>query len=58
MRGRDILGLSLKSIFQTPVRSVLTVLGLSIGIGAIVAITAIGDAGQREVETELGAHRA
>lgn len=54
MRGRDILGLSLKSIFQTPVRSVLTVLGLSIGIGAIVAITAIGDAGQREVETELG----
>ena len=54
MRLRDVLGLSLKSIFQTPVRSILTVLGLSIGIGAIVAITAIGDAGQREVETELG----
>lgn len=54
MRAWDVMGLALRSVFQTPVRSTLTVLGLSIGIGAIVAIVAIGDAGQREVESELG----
>lgn len=54
MRALDVMGLALRSVFHTPVRSALTVLGLAIGIGAIVAIAAIGDAGQREVESELG----
>lgn len=53
MKIWDTVLLSLRSIFQTPLRSVLTVLGLSIGIGAIMAVIAIGDAGQMEVETQL-----
>ena len=38
MRALDVMGLALRSVFHTPVRSALTVLGLSIGIGAIVEI--------------------
>ncbi len=53
MRTWDIAELSLRSIFQTPLRSLLTVLGLSIGIGAIVAVIAIGAAGQTEIESQL-----
>ncbi len=53
MRLWDTVRLSARSIFQTPLRSVLTVLGLSIGIGAILAVVAIGDAGQMEVESQL-----
>jgi len=53
VRVWDTLLLSLRSVFQTPLRSVLTVLGLGIGIGAIMAVTAIGDAGQVEVESQL-----
>jgi putative ABC transport system permease protein len=40
-------------VFQTPLRAALTVLGLAIGIGAIVAVMAIGQAGQAEVESQL-----
>ncbi len=53
MRIWDTFLLSLRSVFQTPLRSVLTVLGLAIGIGAIMAVVAIGEAGQLEVESQL-----
>lgn len=53
MRLRDAVRLAAVNIFQTPMRSVLTVLGLAIGIGAILAVLTLGDAGQRQVEMEM-----
>ncbi len=53
MKGGDAVHLAAVNIFQTPMRSVLTVLGLAIGIGAILAVLALGDAGQQQVEMEM-----
>ncbi len=53
MRLRDALRLAAVNIFQTPLRSVLTVLGLAIGIGAILSVMTLGDAGQQQVEMEM-----
>ena len=38
MKWRDQWQLSFRNIFSAPVRSLLTVLGMSIGIGAILAV--------------------
>ena len=53
MRLRDAIHLSAVNIFQTPMRSILTVLGLAIGIGAILSVMTLGDAGQQQVEMEM-----
>ena len=53
MRLRDAFHLAAVNIFQTPMRSILTVLGLAIGIGAILSVLTLGDAGQQQVEMEM-----
>lgn len=53
MKLKDALGLSWMNIFQTPMRSILTILGLAIGIGAILTVLSLGSAGQAQVETEI-----
>ncbi len=53
MRLRDAIHLAAVNIFQTPMRSILTVLGLAIGIGAILSVLTLGDAGQQQVEMEM-----
>lgn len=53
MRFKDALSLSWHNIFNTPLRSLLTILGLSIGIGAILTVLSLGSAGQAQVETEI-----
>ncbi len=53
MRFRDAIHLAAVNIFQTPLRSILTVLGLAIGIGAILSVLTLGDAGQQQVEMEM-----
>lgn len=53
MKLRDAIHLAAVNIFQTPMRSILTVLGLAIGIGAILAVMTLGDAGQQQVEMEM-----
>ncbi len=53
MKLRDALWLSLRNILCTPLRSILTVLGMAIGIGAILAVLTLGDAGKTQVETEM-----
>ena len=45
--------LSLLNIFAAPARSVLTVLGMAIGIGAILAVITLGDAGRAQVKSEM-----
>ncbi len=53
MKLRDAIHLAAVNIFQTPMRSILTVLGLAIGIGAILSVLTLGDAGQQQVEMEM-----
>ena len=53
MKGRDQWQLSVRNIFSAPVRSLLTVLGMSIGIGAILAVLTLGTAGRNQVRAEM-----
>ncbi|MEG0640414.1 MAG: ABC transporter permease, partial [Clostridia bacterium] len=41
------------NIFATPTRSVLTILGMAIGIGAILTVLTLGDAGKTQVQSEM-----
>lgn len=53
MKRYDFWKLSFQNIFATPTRSILTVLGMAIGIGAILAVLTLSDAGKTQVETEM-----
>lgn len=53
MKWRDQWQLSFRNIFSAPVRSLLTVLGMSIGIGAILAVLTLGTAGRNQVRSEM-----
>lgn len=53
MKRYDFWRLSILNIFASPVRSVLTVLGMAIGIGAILAVLTLGDAGKVQVKNEM-----
>ena len=55
MKRYDFWKLSLLNIFAAPARSVLTVLGMAIGIGAILAVITLGDAGRAQVTKRDGA---
>lgn len=53
MKWRDQWQLSFRNIFAAPVRSLLTMLGMSIGIGAILAVLTLGTAGRNQVRAEM-----
>ena len=53
MKWRDQWQFSFRNIFSAPVRSLLTVLGMSIGIGAILAVLTLGTAGRNQVRAEM-----
>ena len=53
MKWRDQWQFSFRNIFAAPVRSLLTVLGMSIGIGAILAVLTLGTAGRNQVRAEM-----
>lgn len=53
MKRYDFWKLSLLNITSSPTRSVLTVLGMAIGIGAILAVLTLGDAGKDQVQSEM-----
>lgn len=53
MKRYDFWKLSLLNITSSPTRSVLTVLGMAIGIGAILAVLTLGDAGKNQVQSEM-----
>ena len=48
-----LLGSSAGSLFRNKTRSLLTVLGITIGIAATICVVAIGRAAQRQVEQQL-----
>lgn len=54
MKRLDLWKLSLLNVFASPVRSLLTVLGMAIGIGAILAVITLGEAGRVQVRSEMG----
>ena len=49
----SLLGASLGSLLRNKLRSSLTVLGITIGIAAVICVVAIGKAGQAQVEQQL-----
>jgi putative ABC transport system permease protein len=48
-----LLGSSLWALLRNKLRSLLTVLGITIGIAAVICVVAIGKAGQARVEQQL-----
>jgi putative ABC transport system permease protein len=44
---------ALRALLRNKTRSVLTVLGITIGIAAMICVVAVGEAGQRQVEQQL-----
>ena len=53
MTAEDALCLAALNILKNPLRSALTVLGLAIGVGAVVTVLSLSEAGQKQVETEI-----
>ena len=53
MKWREQWRFSFRNLFAAPMRSLLTVLGMSIGIGAILAVLTLGTAGRDQVRAEM-----
>lgn len=53
MKKVDLWKLCMLNVFAAPVRSLLTVLGMAIGIGAILAVLSLGEAGKTQVRSEM-----
>lgn len=53
MRLRDGAGLSVSSLRKNPVRTLLTILGLGVGIGAVLTVLTLGSAGEEQVEVQI-----
>ncbi|HEY8685269.1 MAG TPA: ABC transporter permease, partial [Chloroflexota bacterium] len=55
MNYAAIVQSSLWALLRNKMRSALTVLGITIGIAAVICVVAIGKAGQTRVEQQLNA---
>jgi len=55
MQIKNILKVAIKSIFKSRMRSLLTALGIIIGIASVVVMVAIGDGAQMQVEQQISA---
>ena len=53
MDSTALFGSSVRSLLRNKLRSSLTVLGITIGIAAVICVVAIGKAGQARVEQHL-----
>jgi len=53
MESAALIGSALGSLLRNKLRSSLTVLGITIGIAAVICVVAIGQAGQARVEQQL-----
>ena len=53
MNYESIVRSAFLSLIRNKLRSALTVLGITIGIGAVICVVAIGKAGQIRVEQQL-----
>jgi MacB-like periplasmic core domain len=53
MNHLGLLAASVWALLRNKMRSLLTVLGITIGIAAVICVVAIGKAGQARVEQQL-----
>jgi len=53
MNRSALLASALSALLRNKTRSLLTVLGITIGIAAMICVVAVGQAGQRQVEEQL-----
>jgi putative ABC transport system permease protein len=53
MNLRSVLSIAIQTLLRHRLRTILTMLGIAIGISAVIATVAIGEAGQRQVEEQL-----
>lgn len=53
MKLRDAAWLAASGLRGTPVRTLLTILGLAVGVGAVLAVMTLGAAGEVRVEAEI-----
>ncbi len=55
MHLKNLLKVAIKSILKSRMRSLLTALGIIIGVAAVVVMVAIGDGAQIQVEQQISA---
>lgn len=55
MHFKNLLKVAIKSILKSRMRSLLTALGIIIGVAAVVVMVAIGDGAQMQVEKQISA---
>jgi putative ABC transport system permease protein len=48
-----LVSIALRALLRNKIPSLLTVLGITIGIAAVICVVAIGSAGQKRVEQQL-----
>src|SRR5437868_11205618 len=53
MNYLSLIEAALWALLRNKTRSLLTVLGITIGIAAVICVVAIGNAGQKQVEKQL-----
>ena len=53
MKWRMLLKVALKSIARNKMRSLLTMLGIIIGVGAVITLVALGQGSQRDIEGQV-----
>ena len=53
MRGRDLFGLALAALWQSKVRTLLTLAGVALGAGMLVVSLSLGHGLRTIVETEF-----
>ena len=53
MKVRDVVWLSATNLIKNPMRTLLTILGLGVGVAAVVTVITLGSAGQVQVEREI-----
>lgn len=53
MKLHDAIRLAISGLRGGLIRTMLTILGLGVGVGAVLAVLTLGDAGEERVETEI-----
>ena len=53
MKARKLVGIAARSIVKTKMRSLLTMLGIIIGVAAVIVMVAIGQGAQSRIEQQI-----
>ena len=53
MTSQTVFRMALKSIFKNKMRTALTMLGIVIGVGAVIVMVAIGNGAQAQIKSQI-----